>query len=603
MGSFNPYTNLVKPGEPVSAGVVNRPTSTLDGNVRYLKDRLDAAEVGSTVFARGVTVEAEAASGMAVYYDPAAGRFARALAGVESAGGVLVASAQSRVWGVVHAKASATLADVLLFGLAPLDLTASAGGNAAGDYYLSGTAPGRLVLQRPPVGGLVLRAAGDGTVFVCPQFVDLLDRHVHYRFDLACVPAGSVSPPEPGARHAVAAADASLPGWLPAGHASFGGRAPRGFAFGYNLAADPALYNAWPPSSPAEAHVEWDKGLDKDVGGTGVPAGPDGLVVVDRYGIWWRSDCYGDAPWPTWYDTGDVAGSSDSLSDSVYPCPRPLGMRMTLWYSRVNFATDTAAVTSLRSTTPRLTVRCVDGSAATAGDLVIALDLNLTSAGDDAAGYLALKSFDPDTASFRRGPVVSGVYAGSGSVTLSGESPTRLDPGDPSSPLVYHGAVGVSVTPGDSREVDVQLIRLDGSADEDFFEDVMFLAFPPGVASSLRIKLRVPADLAIPSPELSLRLRLLGRAAGGLPSLAVTARRLPAAASPADLPLAAAEFAVDADTGATLASANQYVDAATVPFAVAAGDLVFFSVSRSDADSYPGDVGLVDQVGVLTSGA
>jgi hypothetical protein len=107
------------------------------------------------------------------------------------------------------------------------------------------------------------------------------------------------------------------------------------------------------------------------------------------------------------------------------------------------------------------------------------------------------------------------------------------------------------------------------------------------------------------NPRLALRFLILGRAAGALPTLTVTARRVarPAAGLtvPANLPLAAAEFAVTVATAATLTAANQYVEALATPFAVVPGDVVFFSVSRAASDGYASELGLLSQSGVLTA--
>lgn len=595
---------LIRQGEPVTPGVANRPLRELHQDVRYVWEVLQAASTGSTVYARRVTVEAEAQAGMAVYFNTARKRFERGLAALDTAPGqgLLQTADSARVWGVVAAKVNATLADVLLFGYAALDVSAATGGDtAAGTFYLSGTTPGRLVRQQPPVSVQVLRADGQGNVFVVPQFVDLLDRHTHYRFELLCRPAGEHAPPVPGERHALAAADAALPGWLPADHESFDGKAPPGAVFGYNLREHGDLRDAWPPLPASRAYLEWDRGRDKDVGFTGVPLGPGGLAVVDRNGIWWMSDCYGDVPWPTDYDSSTPVSYSDSAGAE---CPRHLRMAMTLWFSKVQFATENTVVRSLHSADDRVVVRCLGGGDGAAGDLEILLDLNLTVE-NDAAGYRALKEFDPDTGKFKRGPVVEGIYALSDNVTLVGSESAAVEVGG-TERTVYKGLAGLSVAPADSRELNVQLIRLD-AVEEQFFEDVTYLGFPAGAQTAMRCKIHVPADVELASPRLALRFRILGRAAGSLPQLAFTGRRLPRPSSglttPVSLPTSGDEFAITCTTAATLAGTNQYVEATSTPFAVAAGDVVLFTVERSDDDGYAGEVGILQQVGILTAGA
>jgi hypothetical protein len=498
----------------------------------------------------------------------------------------------------VYSKASSTLADVVFYGYVTLDISAATGGDtAAGVYYLSGTTPGLLTRQRPPVSVAVLRADGNGRVLVVPQLVDLMERHVHYAFDLACLPAGATTPPVPGDRHTIDVPDPDAPGWLPAFHASFGGVAPAGAVFGYNLAAHPALRDVWPPVPASQATLEWDRGLDKEVGATGVPLGRGGLCVLDRNGIWWMSDCYGDVPWPTTLDTATPASDSLSHSASEVECPRTLSMALRLWFTRVNFATDATAVTSLRSLSDRLVVRCVDGSEAATGDLTIDLDLDLVTR-EGVAGYQALKGLDGNT--FSRGPVCEGVYALSDNVTLSSPAASIVD-----GEAVHHGPVGIAVSTDPSKELPVQLFRLDG-AEEEFYLDTMYISLPEARETGVRCRIEVPADAALPSPQLRLRLTVLGRVLGTLPTLTVTARRLPRPASgldaPEQLPDEDAEFAVAVDTAATLSLGGQYVEAAADPFEVAAGDTVFVSVTRADDDGYPGAVGLIRVSGLLVSG-
>lgn len=595
---------LIQRGEPVIEGVPNRVFQQLDDNIRQLADIIEAANAGSTIYARAVTVEAEASVGMPVYFNPATARFERALAATQTdaATGLLVTTPGSQVWGVVSAKTNPTLADLLLYGYAPLDISPAVDtAVAAGTWYLSGVTPGKLTGNRAPLSVAVLRSDGAGNVFVSPSVVDFIDRHVHYHFSLHAAPAGDTAPPAPGGRHEIADADDSLPGWLPAGHASFDGRAPAGAAFGYNLAAHPALQGVWPPLPAGNAHLAWDKGLDKDVGGTAVPLGLEGLCVIDRNGIWWLSDCAGDVPWPEGYDTS----SPDSYSDSTdVECPRHLNMTLDLWFTRVNFATDVTAVTSLRTRDSRILLRCYGTSdPAATGDVEIALDFAMAITGEAALGGQVLKNLSGGN-HFERGWAVEGLFTNSNQVALSGSHTRRYTPGDDATPLVHQGLVEVAVTPPGSLELPVELYRLDSVSTEYLF-DLMYLGFPAGEQTSLRGKIQVPADIGVGDPQLALRLRVLGRTVGTLPELTVTARRVPRnviASTPLPLPTSGSEFAVVIDTGLTLSATNQYIEATSSPFDVVAGDLVFFTVERSDGDGYNGEVGLLQATGRLTQG-
>lgn len=595
---------LIRRGEPVIESVPNRVFEELDDNIRYVWDAVQAASAGSTVFAREVTVDAAVVPGMAVFFNPATVRFEGGLAvtATDLSTGILQTSPRAGIWGVVFTKASATLADLLLSGYAPLDLSLASADTGAGTYYLSSQTPGRLVKDRPPVAVPVLRADGQGNVSVNPQFVDFLDRHVHYHFGLTAFPAGDTTPPAPGDRHVITSPDPALPGWLPAAHAGFAGLAPAGAAFGYNLAAHPALKRAWPPLPPEGAFLNWDKGLTKDVAGTAVPLGAAGLCVIDRNGIWWLSDCYQDVPWPADLDTSSPSSYSDS---SDVECPRHLQMALDLWFTRPTFSNGGALVTSLRSSDSRLRLVCTGTSLpAVSGDLEISLDLTLAVSAGLERGGIALKTLTGGN-QFTRGWLQEGLYALSDNVILTGEHQAPLDPDLPLGTQLHQGKVGLAVVPESTLELATELFRLDG-VEEDFLFGNTFLTFHPGQLSSVRAKMEVPAHLSLVAPQLALRFRLLGRSLGTLPVLTVTARRVPRndpAATPLALPTNLDEFNVVLTTTLALAASNQYVEVTAAAFAVVAGDLIFFSLSRGATDGYSADVGLLQATGILTSGA
>lgn len=607
--AFETLLRLIGDRTPVRAGAVNQPLRQIDQNIKYVWDVLQAAAVGSTVYARRQTVDETVKVGMAVYLDTTTQRFAAALAVAEAdeVNGVVTTAASAQVWGVVANKINATLADILLFGVDEIDLTEATadGAPAAGVYYLSGWTPGKLTRQKPPVSVAVLRRTTDGKVFVQPQFVDFLDRHTHYKFRLTCRAAGTTAPPTAGQRHSVTDGDDTLAGWLPADHPSFEGKAPAGAVFGYNLEAHTGLRSVWPPVPVGNAHLEWNKALTTDVGATGVPLGTGGLAVLDRNGIWWMSDCYGDVPWPLDFDSAVSTSYSDSVGSE---CPRHAEMELTLYFTKVNFATDSAVVLSLHSNDARLKVHCYgdpDNPAST-GHLQIDLDLNLVVT-EGAEGHLALKTFDPATAAFTRGPVTEGLYALSANVNLSG-SATATRTIDDVERTLHQGLVAVSVDPADTKELDVQLVRLDGAEEAYYGEPpVMYLEFVAGDEREYRGQVNIPFDLAIASPQLKLRFVILGRAAGTLPQLEFSGRIAVRPAdgldTPLDLPLDVDEFTITCVTIATLTDTNQYVEAESEAFDVAPGDTVYFTVRRAASDGYAGALGVLRQAGVVISGA
>lgn len=604
--SFSRILQLIRAGEPVTPGTANRSPEQLKGDINALWEIIQAAELGSTVYARRVTVEADAQVGMPVYYNKTRQRYERGLAKLDTtpSSGQLQTAEDAKIWGIVADKHNSTLCDVLLFGYAAIDISAAVTGPSveAGTYYLSGVTPGKLVKTAYAVSVPVLESDGNGNVFVRTQLMDIVNRHTHYKFPLACKPAGRTSPPVMGEKHVIEdEGDVEKSGWLPAGHSVFEGHAPPGAVFGYNLAEHEALKNAWPPLPTSNAWIEWNKALDKDVGFTGVPLGTSGLCVVDRYGIWWMSDCYGDAPWPISYDSTNSVSYSDSASAE---CPRNIEMEMNLFFTKAEFASDVLVVRSLRSKDDRLVVKCIDGSPGSSGDLEISLDLNLLTA-DDERGYLFFKSLTGNT--FKRGPGVEGVYSTSDNVTVSGDAESPVDPDAPNGQKMKHGKIRVEVSQYPTRELPVSLVDVRGGVEEQHFENSNYLGLAAGQTTWYRGRIKVPADATLQSPQLQLRFSILGRAAGDLPTLTVTARRVVRPSFdgddvviPADMPLEAAEFAVTIDTALTLDENNQYVEVTSEAFEVAAGDLIFFTVQRDD-DDYDAEVGILDQVGILSA--
>lgn len=598
--------NLINDGEPVAAGTANRAPRQIHQNVEYLWECIQAAQLGSTIYARQVTVEADAQVGMPVYLNATTQRFERALANVESdpLEGYLTVSASSQVWGVVAAKHNATLADLLLYGYADLDLAVAVGSTPTpGPYYLSGVQAGKLVRQRPPVSVAVLRAGVNGKVFVNPTFIDFLDSHRHYRFELICAPAGETTPPTPGDRHIITNPNADWPGWLPASHASFAGRAPAGAAFGYNLNEHPVLQSAWPPLPVQNVYLEWDRGDDPTHGFEGVPLGTGGLVIVNRDGIWWMSDCYGDVPWPTNLDTSYGESISAPPHDHATPeCPRETRMALALWFTKLNFLSDATVVTSLTSVDDRLKIHCagtsVEGSR---GDLEIDLDLSLLMGGDTARGYLAFKALSDER--FERGPIVEGIYAGTPNVSLSGPLHTPVDPDDPTGTQMYHGPVALSVLPSAVQELQCQLVRLEGATEES--NPVLYIELPNDVETSFTARFEVPVT-APANSKFALRARILGSAAGTLPQLTIAylVCDRPTSGLATPVSISATYTALTMVTIATLTGANQAVEANSSQITVQPGNLVYVRITRTPedvSDGYAGAVGFVQQVGILTA--
>jgi len=595
-----PFPNspqFVKPGEPVASGVVNRAPAVMDARTNYLLALLNTASTGSAIFARQVTVAPSVVPGNAVYFNPATSRYEAALsAATTNVDGVPVTAASAHAWGVIFTKDASNLADILLVGFAALDITAALEPGqtlTAGLYYLSRSTPGALTQVRPPVAMPILRSDGAGNVMVNPAWEDPLTEHVHSCIQLRAAPAGTHTYSGNGP-HVITNPDPFVPGWLPADHQVFNGTAPSRAVFGYNISADKQLKSVWPPV-PVNFAV-----LEKD--GIQVQDGPVGLVIFDKNGIWWTSNEYGQVPFPDHIHTDPEIISQWSQPSSTMPDNYEYEMQLKLYFTKPTFLTDQTVVTSLQSIDPRVQVICADDGQAFYGPLQIALDLIFMLGGNDTPGFNVFKSFNPATQTFATGPVCSGIYTLSSSLKLY--SPlTETVVIDDVEQNVFRGDIGIDIFNNTGRELFTELVRLDG-VEEEYVNDVMYLGFDPQELQSFRSVIRVPQTLDTARPAMTLQFRILGLGAGNLPALTLTYLRVPAAlsspVSPVTLP-DVADQSLTINTAFTTTAANQYADIQSASFLVEPGDDVFFTLKRSASDVYPYQVGVIRQVGLITS--
>lgn len=580
----------IQDGEPVAASVASRPDKALEARSEYLKARLDGAGLGEAAIAHGAVLAPAVLAGHAVAWNPATQRLEPALAEVatDPSTGAFVPSWRADVLGIVLAKTSATMGDVLLGGRAPADLSA-VGVTAPGRYYLSSVTPGMLTPQAPPVSVPVLFHDGE-FAYAVGGTRNFLEAHVHHKFSLACRPAGTASDPGSPNRHVISSPNPALPGWLPASHASFGGSAPAGAAFGYNLAAHPQLQRAWPPVPPSSAVLVWDK-ADASPGGAVIPLGTGGggLCHVDHNGIWWMSDCYGDVPWPASYNS---ASPPTPLGQDTTPptCPRPEEMKLHLWFAEMLVATDKTVVTSLAAApgSPLRIANC-DGDPASTGALVADLDLAFLTDADLVAGPLVFKSIDGTT--FKRGYVVEALEPGS-NVTLT---PTLTVAGGRAA-----GTVRVDVNTGlADRLLTPQIVRV-SNVRERLYQDVPYLGFPAGLASGVIFRYSIPAAGLPADPHAIVRPWLFSQTAGTLPAVTATYRRIPAPGStPTGLPTSDTPLVCNTNVAI---GAGQYREVASAPIPVAAGDILLVHFARAAGDGFAGELGLLSYDASLVAG-
>ena len=628
----NNWLNNIKhvtPGEPVEAGVVARPDRALADRTEYLRNRLDASELGRAVFDTDATIAPDVLPGQPVFWNATTQRYEKALAAVENNAlmQTLVTVPSSDCVGLCFTKKSATLGDIVLQGIvrfapsqpgAVSDLGKAISGTITpGKYYLSSVEAGKLVKQRPPVTVTVCHVLGPKDacsadtpwVIVAPQTRDFLEDHIHYRFELVCRPAGTHNPTTAASsgRHTITSPSADREGWLPADHASFNGKAPTGAAFGYNLAQHESLSNIWPPLPIQAAAVLWDKGLDH-VGATEIPLGENGLCVVDANGIWWMSDCYGDVPWPATLSTDGTTDAESMPSQGSEPeCDRYEHMRVSVVFLRMVFGNDRSVVTSLQpDTNSPITVKNCYGVSSKTGDLYLGLNIQLIDDATEVSGGRVYKQIT-DNFRFRKGWVAEGLRVGTGPLTLSGthsrvlsaaeKTALGLPSGDTS--LLHQGLVTVSYDDQlVEREISPQIIRLSDTV-ERLYQDIPYLGFPDGQNSLLRVRLNVPGANLGESLNMKIRAQLFGRNTAVLPTMTMTYRILPRpAAGGTALPVS--DTALTFTVPASSINIDTAVEVESAAFAVQEGDTVLVTLSRNGAsDDYGAEVGLLRMTGIV----
>jgi hypothetical protein len=609
-GNWQGNFKHVTPGEPVAADVVARPDRALENRTNYLRDRLDAAELGQALYDTSVPVAPDVLPGHAVYWNYTTQRYERALAAVatDSVTQLLTVQPSSDCLGLCFRKRSATVADIVMRGVISLpELSNAIGGTIApGRYYLSAVNPGKLVQAQPATSVYVCFVLGPKDscsdvprVVVMPHVKDMLDDHTHYRFDLVCQPAGFSDLTD--GQYTVESPDVELQGWLPATHTIFAGNAPAGAKFGYNLSAHTAVSRVWPPVPVQSVAVLWDKGAD-NVGATEVPQGPTGKVICDTYGIWWMTDCEGEIPWPADYDP--LATAPDFTT-----CPRAELMRIAIIYMRMLTGNDRNVVTKLMPAagSPISVTNC-SGMPAVTGDLHIDLDLAIHPT--SVLGGQAIKGV-LNGQKLQAGWVTEGLVAHNQTqVSLRGTH-TRLLTTDEKDALslpltaavtAHQGLISLEVdNQFADRELSPQIIRLNDTV-ERLYMDIPYLGFPAGQASLMRVRFNVPDSNLGVNLQMAIRLTFFGRGTSSqsIPALYMSYRRI-ARPGTGTTALPTSDTALTFNSVASPAT-DTAIERNSAQFAVAEGDVVLVTIGRTSGDAYP-EVGVLRVSGIISKSA
>lgn len=597
--SFRGNVPHVAAGSPVSASNTGAATRSLEQRTNQLRQALAASSLGEYLALRDAAVSADSVVNDVLYFDPDTGQFSPALSATTTVGGQLAAAPSAMVAGLLVEKSSPEVGVVVVLGAVSLAGLADESGDAlvAGWYYLSSTAPGKVTRVGSGVPTLfVLYPAGGcydtSLVLFRPQNWINAEAHVHFQFDLVTRPAGIHVPPTVGEPHEITAADATLPGWLPADHESFGGNAPAGAAFGYNLSADASLSQAWPPIPLGTAFIECKPGATLLTPGRLETT----HVRFDAYGIWWMTDCYGQVPWEPTLDT-TASASSSSAGDS---CPDEDPLSLRLYFLKMSFQTNRTVVTSLApdDDQPITFVNC-DGEPASTGDLKARVDFGLTASEDEQYGGLVVKTLDGVTVGY--GHVLEGIVLLSPRLTASATRYRRLTPDDTDTPLVYQGIVSLDLEEdGIDRELVASVIQL-GDATQYARNGIPYTGFPTGRDSNIVLRIDVPATGLPTNPTLKLRTLLFGLIDGTLTALSASYYRLPRPDTPGSTAISGSYTALTFDSDIAV-TADAAIEVESSEFSVEAGDTVFIELSREAAGSpvYGAEIGLIRASGILS---
>jgi hypothetical protein len=599
--SYQEFVSLIQQGEPVSPQTPNRALSQLQRNIERLAARLDELNWGQTLRFHNRPVATNAEVGHAVYLDREDNVFKLCQLGLKdsSVGAEVELADSSIIWGIVAKKLTPTSADILASGYADLDIRRAAGlaPNApipAGNWYLSGSSPGGLTAIPPDVAVIACTTDQFGKVYRLPGFNKTFQVKKLYSFKLAMYPSGNVIPPDEGEPHTITNANPSVRGWLPASHPIFNDLAPPDAKFGYNLAAHPELRDVFPPSRVAEARIIMQRPSVQD------PAGRrwygqqlfEDTVIIDVNGIWWMRNEYDNVPWPTTLDNVDPQipiGPDD---------PALFFYNMRLKFTKYAVPSSQRLVRTLVSQDPRVEIVCQrGGQMADSGDLAVKLNLSLRNSETEYDGYKVLKGFDEETGLFSAGPVVSGIYSLSSNVQLVGDEKTLLTDGRE----IFRGQIGVKVQTDSQTDVPATIVKLLNAIEDS--NPVLNLSLPSAYPSGYIAKFRV-GDQQDSSTSMKIRFRIVGKSAGTLPPLLLSYTRVPKPESlntAVNFPLIT-NIDLPINTTATV-TPNQIVEAETNAFEVSNGDIIYLTVNRnpaSPADSYGGNIGILDQRGILS---
>lgn len=560
----------------------NAAFDVLEANIQRISDQLDATRIGQSLYLYDAPIDSLSKVSQPVYWNAANGRFEQSKIELQTINDRVFATDSSEAWALVIKRCSADRADLLISGVATLDLTESAGSPApTGKFYLTDQ---KGILSATPLNSVlvpVLVATGQGDIIFRPWFADTFPRYVPKLLELSPAAAGNaivqsgkavINNPNPSAQ-----------GWLPANHSAFGGNQPSGAKFGYNIAADADLDSAWPPLDPASCRIYYEAGGTESVGAQVLLGNDNNRLLINDDGIWWMTDCDDQAPWDIPKDGGTTG-----------TCPKPYARKMTLEADfGIHGEEQAGAVSSLGSQVPWLkSYKKGTTTPATAGPLELGIDVTELFDNDESILGLALKGIEDGK--FLRGPVVAGLKAENASINISGG-------------LLFqgyrYGRVSLSVSASKDLDLLPMETKLDQATTEHYGETIA-LGLPPGINSNFVSTFHIPGAVPAAS-QVRFQFWILAQTLINLPTGMTTQFRRfqapPDGETQMDIP-SFGSVAFNYTPGMQV-SPGKYVRALTDSIEVSGGDTLYLQVGRAGAtDGVSADVHILKHYGQFVIG-
>jgi hypothetical protein len=570
----------VSDGEPVNAATTNRLPGTNAANTSYLHSLIKQGYNQAGEYLWGMPIADDVIIGDFVYYAAETRRFEKGLAAFVSLAGVTDEADASAVWGVVT-NIKYNKADICIDGLCTFKPTSSVyrDQSAPGLRFLSSRNRGEPIpeVQTPfrCLGYLVgVKQNGEVQFFVRPYLVNDPRVHQHRSYELCAAQVSNTDDPN------------NTPGWLPADHALFGGKAPENAVYGYN----PRFLEGcgWPLRFVTHAGLRWQRGF-----GSGDDPWqafvPQEFYRIDETTIWWLDMQH--APWDT------VTQDTNGITEEVEEHHR---FRMWLDVTKTGHGLNETLVSSLRAEPESGLViqQYPYGGSSFSGDLIIGHNLVFKTDEKPEASSYAVRKLEGHN--IFRTPNVAGLRIDStwfrilkSDQTENGFHFGNITIGDPT------GKVG--------RELSFEAIHLNG-VEEAVEREAIGLAFPEDRTSFFLARIAVPLDTVIPNMSLSLFFGILlpgtGTIADNIFRLSYRIVRTNgnnsisnAFPEPSLLPIPC-NFGVRNTEFLT-----GYYTAESEPFSVVPGDMVFVKMERTPPDNFNDRIILLRKSAVIHSGS